>query len=208
MFFFAQRLPHGQPQIPKSFLLQVCSISKWINRCWDSIGVDYLSAVISMPDFQGLRFQRPNQRYYINFLQWCSIQGNRRMQINQFYMLKPIFLSYVPGDGKWWFFPSCLSILRHEKNRDFVAVMKHRKRELIINCSHFRLKGKFSLALLHWVSSLDWGNYQKKIHKRRWVQCTIHECKKPRSNDQKRKTEILPWHKAQVTPITNIKLLC
>lgn len=102
-------LPRGQPQIPKSFLIQVCSISKWLHRCWDSTGLDYLSAVISMLDFQGLPFQRPNQRYDINFFQWCSIQGNRRMQINQFYMLKPIFLSCVPGDGKWFFFHTALS---------------------------------------------------------------------------------------------------
>lgn len=158
MFLFAQSLPHGQPQIPKSFLLQVSSISKWINRRCDSVGLDYLSALISMLDFQSLPFQRPNQRYDINFFQWCSFQGNRRMQINQFCMLKPIFLSCVPGDGKWFFFPTLPYDSEVWKKGDFVAVMKHRKRELVINWLQFRLKVRFSLALLHWASCLDRRN--------------------------------------------------
>lgn len=106
--------------------------------------LDYSTAVISMLDCQGLWFQRPNQRHDINFFQRCSNQGSRRMQINQFCMLNPISLSCTPGNGKWFF--STLPYHSEVWKRDFVTVMKHRKRELVINWLQFRLKGRFSLA--------------------------------------------------------------
>lgn len=146
---FCSPCPASSQQISKCFLLRVCHISKWINTHWDSIGLDYLSVVISMLDCQGLSFHRPNQKYDINFFQRCSIQGNRRMQINQFCMLKPISLSCMPGEGKWFF--STLPYHLEVWKRDFVTVMKHRKRELVMNWLQFRLKGRFSFALLDWA---------------------------------------------------------
>jgi len=68
-----------------------------------------------MLDCQGLPSRRPNERYDINFFQRCSNQGNRRMHINKFCMLKPMSLSCMLGDEKRFFSSACLILLRYEK---------------------------------------------------------------------------------------------
>ena len=144
----------------KYFLLPVCTCPDKSWCTWAPLGYFFFFlAVISMLDCQGLLFLGPNQNYDINFFQGCSHQSNRRMQINQFCMLKPISLSCKPGDREGFFFTPTLPYHFEVWKIDCVTVMKHRKRELVISWLQFRLKDWFSLALLDWTASLSWSNY-------------------------------------------------